>query len=173
MIFGNAFMSTLDFELTNADNASACTTGFSRPMPKSAQTCRVFPKQQMLSWRKLLVCRSTTLKYVCFVTPLIPWQKKLSSTMSSRITFLFLTKRKYYKIKITPPSLIFWQLQIGYTLTLELFLRHSWWASKYMFEWSWNIICVQATNELKKVLAYNYILSAGGPPKVTSFFSML
>ena len=41
MIFGNAFMSTLDFELTNADNASACTTGFSRPMlmqslPKTA-----------------------------------------------------------------------------------------------------------------------------------------
>ena len=121
------------------------------------QTCRVFPKQQMLSWWNLLVPQSTKLKYVGFVPPLIPWQKKLSSTMSSRITFLFLTKRKYYKIKITPPSLIFGWLQIGYTLTLELFLRHSWWASKYMFEWSWNIICVQATNELKKKYLHTII----------------
>ena len=161
IIFENAFMSILDFELTNSNNASACTTGFSRPMPMSAPDlqCRVFPKQQMLSWRTLLVCHSTKLKYVGFVTPLIPGQEKLSSAMSSRIK---------------PPSLIF--------LTVTNFLhahnqtlpfRHFWWASKNLIEWIWNIICVQATTNWKKLLEYNDILSAGGPPEVTSFFSML
>ena len=122
------------------------------------QTCRVFPKQQMLSGWSLLVCHSTKLKYVGFVTPLIPWQEKLSSAMRSRIK---------------PPSLIFWRLQIFYTLTIKLFLRHFWWASKNLIEWIWNIICVQATTNWKKLLEYNDILSAGGPTKVTSFFSML
>ena len=162
MIFENAFMCILDFELTNSDNASASTTGFSRPMPMSApdlqcrvfpkqqicnltisiyfnifscNKCLVFPKQQMLSRWNLLVCHSTKLKYVGYVTPLIPWQEKLSSAMRSRIK---------------PPSLIFWRLQIFYTLTIKLFLRHFWWASKNLIEWIWNIIYVQATTNWKK-----------------------
>ena len=44
MIFENAFMSILDFELTNSDNASASTTGFSRPMPMSAPDLQSLPK---------------------------------------------------------------------------------------------------------------------------------
>ena len=44
MIFGNALVSILDFELTNSNNASACTTGFSRPMPMSAPDLQSLPK---------------------------------------------------------------------------------------------------------------------------------
>ena len=44
MIFGNALMSILDFELTNSNNASACTTGFSRPMPMPVLDLQSLPK---------------------------------------------------------------------------------------------------------------------------------
>ena len=92
MIFGNALMSILDFELTNSNNASACTTGFSRPMPMSVLDLQSLPKTADVVMMELVGLSINQIEICCLCNTSNSLAGKYSSTMSS---------------KIKPPSLIF------------------------------------------------------------------